>query len=181
MNENMIILCINALAYIVLLIYYWKRLKSINLGIIALGIFVVSSIGSVWYYSYDWAKYYFPNINPVPLVYLFFMIWLSTKALLDFDIKNIYGIDDYGIHSVLVGLAAFISFFSVLPFFELLIKSSSISMSGSFFGQMYESGIDNALYLFSPIGKICFALIRHTGPIPVLLLFYLLEKKRTDS
>lgn len=177
MSENMNILCINALAYIGLLIYYWKRLKSINLGIIVLAIYVVSSIGSVWYYTYDLAKIYYPNIYAIPLVYVFFLVWLSTKALLDFDIKEIKGIDDSGIQSFLVGLAAFLSFFSILPFLELLIKASSMSMGGSFFGQMYEAEGDRALYLFSPVGKICFALIRHTGPLPVLLLFYVFVKK----
>ena len=174
----MIILCINALAYIVLLIYYWKRLKSVNLGIIVLGIFVVSSIGSVWYYTYDVTKIYYPNIYALPLVYVFFLVWLSTKVLLDFDIKKINGIDDRGVQSILVGLAAFLSFFSILPFLELLIKASSISMGGSFFGQMYEEEGDRSLYLFTPVGKICFALIRHTGPLPVLLLFYVFVKKK---
>ena len=177
MDENVIILLINALAYCLLLIYYWRKLKSINLGIIVLGIFVLSSIGSVWYYTFDMTKFFFPQIYAIPLVYVFFLVWLSTKALLDFDIKKIRGINDFCIQSFLVGLAALISFFSILPFIELLIKASSISMSSSFFGQMYEAEIDKSSYFFSPVGKFCFSLIRHLGPIPVVLLFYLIVKK----
>lgn len=180
MSSNLITLCVNASAYCLLLLYYLRKIKKINYGIIVLSIFAISSIGSVWYYTFDVTPIYFPNVYVIPLIYLFVLVWLCTKPLLDFDLSKIKGIDDRKISSVLIGLAVFLSIFSLIPFLELIMKASTVSFGGSFLGQMYESETDRALLLFSPLGKFCFALIRHTGSIPVLILFYLLTKEQKN-
>lgn len=181
MTENMTTLCINATAYCLLLLYYIYKIRSINLGIIVLAIFAISSIGSVWYYSFDVTPVYFPHVNTIPLVYLFVLVWICTKPLIDLNISRLKGIDDTGIRPLLLGIAGFMSIFSILPFVELVIKSSQISLASSFFGQMYEIEADKAYYLFSAPAKFSFALIRHTGTMSLLLFFYLLtfEKKNT--
>lgn len=177
----MIVLCVNALAYCSLLMYYLHKYKSINLGIIVLFIFAIASIGSIWYYSFDITPTFFPHVYPIPLIYLFILVWICLKPFLDFDISRINGIDDSGIRPVLLGIAGFLSVFTLLPFFELIMKAFSVSLEGSFLGQMYEADLDRSYYLFSPFGNFSFALIRHTGPLPVILFFYLLTIKKANK
>lgn len=69
MTPELLILCCNALAYIVLFIYFVYKKKSLNLGIIVLGIFTVSAICSAWYYSFPKVCLFYPNITVMPLVF----------------------------------------------------------------------------------------------------------------
>ena len=178
LSKEIVILIINAIAYIAAFFYYVRKYRTlINLGTIILGIFSISSIGSIWYYTYPWTPITFPNITLTPLIFLFVIVLMCTYPLLKFNLENIVGINDCGIKPILVLLSTYFAVFSIVPFCEILLKCSTVSLASSFLGQMYESNIDKAEYFFSPIGSICFSLIRHFGTIPILTLFYLLTQK----
>lgn len=180
MDAGLRILCFNALAYIMLLAYYLYRKRTLNLGIVILGIFTVSAMGSAWYYSFPKVSIFYPNITFIPLLFLFGCIFISIKPLLDFDLRNTTGLNDSNIAECFDVMSYVFSIACLLPFIELLLKLSSVSLAGSFFGQMYETNEDKALYFFSPIGKVCFAVLRHLTDFVILLFFYQLTKRKLN-
>ena len=177
MLKEHIFLCINAILYIITLISFIRYKKTVrNMGVFLFALYTMSAIGSVWYYSYPKVPLYYPQITAAPLIYLYLCIVVCVAPFLQTNLNQISGLDDSNIRKYLNGASIFFSIICIVPFFELILKMSSINLGGTFFSQMYDSGEDNAVFLFSSVGKKFFSPLRHLADFVVLLFFYQLSK-----
>lgn len=177
---NHVIVALNAIAYIIPLVLYYKKKKQIDIGFLFYTIFAVSAIGSFWYYSLEDVDLYYPNIGIVAFVYLWIMINLCLLPLYQTDLKKITYIDDRGIAPLLNVLSIMFVLLSLLPIVSLLSKISLSMFVGNDLGRMYESDADKAALYFSGISKYCFALIRRFEDILIILFFYQLSKAKKN-
>lgn len=177
---NHVIVALNAIAYIIPLVLYYKKKKQIDIGFLFYTIFAVSAIGSFWYYSLEDVDLYYPNIGIVAFVYLWIMINLCLLPLYQTDLKKITYINDRGIAPLLNVLSIMFVLLSLLPIVSLLSKISLSMFVGNDLGRMYESDADKAALYFSGISKYCFALIRRFEDILIILFFYQLSKAKKN-
>jgi len=88
MDDNIALLIINSLIYIFSFFVYQRRIGSIQVGSIIIGLYAVISIGSVYLYSVN--EYWdFQEITLFPLLYLYAMLFFSFRPLLLFSTKKI--------------------------------------------------------------------------------------------
>ena len=177
---NHVLVAINAIAYIIPLILYYKKKRQIDIGFLFYTIFAVSAIGSFWYYSQEDVDIYYPNIELSAFVYLWLMINFCLLPLYQTDLRKITYIDDRGIAPLLDGLSIMFVVLSLLPIVSLLSKVSLSMFVGNDLGRMYESDADKSALYFSGISKYCFALIRRFEDILIILFFYQLSKAKKN-
>ena len=175
--ENIHILFLNFFLYLFVLIGYFKKKKRIDLGFVCLFMFMLSSLGSVVYYSFDMVSLYYPNIKVIPLLYLFSLTILCFSPLLSFDNKNIKYFDTSGYDNLLKIIAIVFSVCSIPVFCNLLINMSTLSFAGNALNSMYESNEDNANTIFASWARPFFSVIRRFYDLIILLLCYFLTKK----
>ena len=177
---NHVLVAINAIAYIIPLILYYKKKRQIDIGFLFYMIFAVSAIGSFWYYSQEDVDLYYPNIELSAFIYLWLMINFCLLPLYQTNLRKITYIDDRGIAPLLDGLSIMFVVLSLLPIVSLLSKVSLSMFVGNDLGRMYESDADKSALYFSGISKYCFALIRRFEDILIILFFYQLSKAKKD-
>lgn len=177
---NHVLVAINAIAYIIPLILYYKKKRQIDIGFLFYMIFAVSAIGSFWYYSQEDVDLYYPNIELSAFVYLWLMINFCLLPLYQTNLRKITYIDDRGIAPLLDGLSIMFVVLSLLPIVSLLSKVSLSMFVGNDLGRMYESDADKSALYFSGISKYCFALIRRFEDILIILFFYQLSKAKKN-
>ena len=172
---------LNAIAYLLSLIIYQRKKKTIDVGTFLYALFTFSALGSVWYYGHDNVDLYYPDITFIPYLYLWAMVNLCLYPMSKVNFQKIKGIDDKGIAVFLNLLSIYLIVFSILPFISLITKFSVYNLIGDALGELYETNIDKSEYYFSGISKISFAFIRRFGDIAVILLFYQITKKRKNK
>lgn len=177
---NHVLVAINAIAYIIPLILYYKKKRQIDIGFLFYMIFAVSAIGSFWYYSQEDVDLYYPNIELSAFIYLWLMINFCLLPLYQTNLRKITYIDDRGIAPLLDGLSIMFVVLSLLPIVSLLSKVSLSMFVGNDLGRMYESDADKSALYFSGISKYCFALIRRFEDILIILFFYQLSKAKKN-
>lgn len=177
---NHVLVAINAIAYIIPLILYYKKKRQIDIGFLFYMVFAVSAIGSFWYYSQEDVDLYYPNIELSAFIYLWLMINFCLLPLYQTNLRKITYIDDRGIAPLLDGLSIMFVVLSLLPIVSLLSKVSLSMFVGNDLGRMYESDADKSALYFSGISKYCFALIRRFEDILIILFFYQLSKAKKN-
>ena len=177
---NHVLVAINAIAYIIPLILYYKKKRQIDIGFLFYMIFAVSAIGSFWYYSQEDVDLYYPNIELSAFIYLWLMINFCLLPLYQTNLRKITYIDDRGIAPLLDGLSIMFVVLSLLPIVSLLSKVSLSMFVGNDLGRMYESDADKSALYFTGIIKYCFALIRRFEDILIILFFYQLSKAKKN-
>lgn len=182
--ENRELLFLNFLFYLFTFIFYVLKKRRFDLGFVCLFMFMLSSLGSVIYYSFDMVPFYYPNIQMLPLSYLFILTMLCFYPFLSFDMKNIRRFDSYGYDDILTVFALIFSVCSIPVFCNLMINMATLSFSGDVLNSMYESNEDNANQVFAPWARPFFSVIRRFYDLIVLLLCYFLirkDKKHVNS
>ena len=182
--ENRELLFLNFLFYLFTFIFYFLKKRRFDLGFVCLFMFMLSSLGSVIYYSFDMVPFYYPNIQMLPLSYLFILTMLCFYPFLSFDMKNIRRFDSYGYDDILTVFALIFSVCSIPVFCNLMINMATLSFSGDVLNSMYESNEDNANQVFAPWARPFFSVIRRFYDLIVLLLCYFLirkDKKHVNS
>lgn len=177
---NHVIVALNAIAYIIPLVLYYKKKKQIDIGFLFYTIFAVSAIGSFWYYSLEDVDISYSNIKLLAFIYLWLIINLCLLPLYQTNLRRITYIDDRGVAPLLNGLSIMFVLLSLLPIVSLLSKISLSMFVGNDLGRMYESDADKAALYFSGISKYCFALIRRFEDILIILFFYQLSKAKKN-
>lgn len=182
MTNELLILYLNAVVYVVTLVLFIRYKKTIkNMGVFLFALYTMSSIAAAWYYSYPMVPVYYPNITAPPLVYLYTCIVVCIIPTLQMDVGQVVGLDDSNIRKYLNIISIFLSITCIIPLLELLFKITSINFSGSFLNQMYESGEDHASVLFSNVGKKLFSPLRHFSDFSILLFFYQMSKEKVQK
>lgn len=179
--ENKSILFLNFLLYLFVLFFYYKKKNKFDLGFVCLFMFMLSSLGSVIYYSFDMVPLYYPNIRVLPLLYLFSLAMLCFYPLLSINSTNIKYFDNEGYDNIFKIIAIIFSVCSIPVFCNLLINMGTLSFAENVLNSMYESNEDNANAVFSPWARPFFSVIRRFYDLIALLLCYFLIKKNNKQ
>lgn len=169
----MTVIILNSIAYLTLLFIYFLKKRELDLGFFIILTFLISSIGSCWYYTFDVAANSYTNISFVAFIYLFISYFICVFPILKFNTNNIRSIRETGsLNSFLTIISIVFSLAGIIPCFELLMYLSPNALGGSVLGMMYEKEIDMSSVFFSGVGKFFFAIIRRFPDIIIVLLLY---------
>lgn len=175
------ILIFNSILYIATLIIYFSKKKCFDHGLICLLAFSISSLGSVWYYSFENVPIYYPNIRVEALLYIYILFILCITPLLQLKRGSIKHINITGYEDILFYLSILFSFLSIPVFVNLILNFGLISFSGNALNSMYESDIDTASIIFAPWSKVFFSAIRRFYDLILFLFFYNLAYKKNKK
>lgn len=180
MNDSIYVLLLNSLLYLVAFIIYQWRKSHFDIGSALLGIWVVASMCSVWYYTMPLTVIFYPVIKLEPLLYLFVMNMIIMYPMLRVDYTKINAVDTYNLAPILKYVSIFFGIMSFLPFLNMLYQLKSMSLGGAFLASMYSSDTDTAELLFIGPIKPFYSIVRHFQTFIVFLFFYniSLNKKR---
>lgn len=86
----MFLLIINSLAYLLIFLYYQKKVASLQLGSVVLLLYVLSSVGSIYLYyvSPVWGIYDFQKLSFLPFLYLYVILIISFCPIMIFNNKK---------------------------------------------------------------------------------------------
>lgn len=164
MNE-LILVTINSIAYIVLFGWYAHKVKALNTGVMLLGLWAISSLGAILYEPVNFIGHNH-KITLVPYIYLFIMNIIMFYPILNFRDELTKAIKvNIKIYKYLCLL---VSIICILPFFENLIYAfSHISQSGieqlqQLMNDRYEDSKIVLAYLSRP-AVICTRLLSFIG------------------
>ena len=110
--ESFDILLINFLIYLCTLVFYLKKKKSYDLGFICLFTFTLSSLGSVWYYSFENVSSFYPHIRFEALMYIYILFMLCILPLLSLKSDNIQNVNITGYQKIIHFLSIIFSILS---------------------------------------------------------------------
>lgn len=175
--EGLFALQLNALLYIItFVVYFIKKRTLLDLGAICLLTFMLSSIGSVWYYSFDIVPKCYPYVSVNALVYIYclFLIFLIPFLILKIDNSIIVYFEEH--ENILNMLSSFFAVIAVPVFFNLAFNFIFKSFSGNALNSMYENDVDNATIIFIPGIQVLYSLMRYFYDLIALLFCYNLMK-----
>lgn len=175
MNSHEILL-LNFLLYILTLIIYVKRKKSFDLGFVCLFMFALSSLGSIWYYSFDMVPYSYPDIRFTPLVFIYVLVLICFTPFLLLRVDRIQKLQTGVYDGIIQVLSVIFSIVSIPVFFNLVLNFGLRSFAGNALNSMYESDVDNANALFFSAVRPFFSILRRFYDLIVFLFYYSLIK-----
>ena len=79
--DGYFLLLINAALYAITFVVYMLKKRMIDFGAICLFTFMLSSIGSAWYYSFDKVPSFYPDITISALLYIYFLFFATGKLI----------------------------------------------------------------------------------------------------
>lgn len=176
MDNNQIIILVDAIAYLLTFVYWLIKLKRLNVGLILLGIMTISHVGSVIYY--DIMKelgLLEADIKLLPFVYLYVLIMLCLLPFLRFN--GVKYIDVKGGESLIRFFTFFLIIINLEPFVENL---NLLRSSGSDYSELYEDLHDENLKLYTGIGSKLMGWLNHFRIFIPLLFFYQLTKPQIN-
>lgn len=172
MDNNQIIILIDALVYVLTFIYWAVKLRKLNVGLILLAIMTFSHVGAIFYYTIVRELGLLPaDIKVLPFVYLYVSIMLCLLPFLKY--KGAKQVDDSYCKNLITFLTFFVIAVNIEPFFENL---NLLRSSGEDYSELYEDMRDGELDLYSSIGKTLAGWSNHFRLIVPILFFYHLTK-----
>lgn len=180
--DGLFALQLNALLYILtFVVYFIKKRTLLDLGAICLLTFMLSSIGSVWYYSFDIVPKCYPYVSVNALVYIYclFLIFLIPFLILKIDNTIIIYFEEH--ENILNMLSSFFAVIVVPVFLNLVFNFIFKSFSGNALNSMYENDVDNATLIFMPGIKVLYSLMRYFYDLIALLFCYNLIKVKNNT
>lgn len=166
------ILIINFVVYLLTFLIYVAKKKAFDLGTICLFSFMLSSLGSVWYYSFDKVSSFYPDMNIVALMFVYFVFIMFVIPLLFINYKQIKMISSSKYQNVLHVTSCFFAIIAVPVFINLVFNFLFKSFDGNVLNSMYESDVDNATTIFVPGVKQCYSLMRRFYDLIAFLFCY---------
>lgn len=175
----------NALLYIFLFLYIFKKVTNNGKYIVLLiiGILSVASICSILYFEsplyYILSERGNNNISFLALIYLFigFVIYIYPLTKLNFSGNIIFPI--FGKKDVVTTGIVLIGLLSILPFvenFQSVSTMSALDMADAYYEKQHEI-VDNRSHL-SAFGRICNGFVVWFRYITPVLFFYAIVKKK---
>lgn len=177
MDRSQIYIIIDALLYLITLVYWLKRIKKFNAGIAILLIMTISHIASFFYYTTLRDLGFMPyDIQITPCIYLYLMILLSIHPFL--TQKDIVGIDDLGNRQIIKYLSIFAILLNIEPLAENIIL---LFTSKNTYSELYDSMREGTLDLYSGIGSLLMGWSNHFKIFSSIAFFYYLTVKRKNK
>lgn len=174
MNE-LVLVAINATAYVMLLAWYYHKVQVLNIGVMLLSLWAISALGTILYEPINFIGHNH-KITLMPYIYLFIMNIIMFYPVLIFRNEFISSIKiNIKIYKY---LCCFISIICLLPLFEnLLYASSHMSQSGveklqQLMNDRYEDPRITLAYLSRP-AILCTRLLNWVGINMVSMLLVL--------
>lgn len=158
--DGYFLLLINAALYAITFVVYMLKKRMIDFGAICLFTFMLSSIGSAWYYSFDKVPSFYPDITISALLYIYFLFLLFVVPFLYLKRSDILSVNLKKYADVLNILSSFFAIIAVPVFLNLVFNFMFKSFSGNALNAMYESDVDNATLIFLPGIKTCYSFMR---------------------
>jgi len=172
MDNNQTIILVDALVYILTLIFWWRKIRALNVGLMVLAIMAISHSGAILYYTIlQEFGLLESNIQIWPFVYLYVMIMLCLMPFLKYS--GVQRIDDRGIEKLIKLISIFVIIVNIEPIlenFKILLTSKSE------FSEVYDDMRDGFLDIYSGIGKRFMAWSNHFRLFVPVAFFYYLSK-----
>lgn len=170
--DGYFLLLINAALYAITFVVYMLKKRMIDFGAICLFTFMLSSIGSAWYYSFDKVPSFYPDITISALLYIYFLFLLFVVPFLYLKRSDILSVNLKKYADVLNILSSFFAIIAVPVFLNLVFNFMFKSFSGNALNAMYESDVDNATLIFLPGIKTCYSFMRRFYDLIAFLFCY---------
>lgn len=174
MEIEQILLIIDAILYILTLLYWVRKKKKINVGIFILSVMTLSHVGAFFYYNILSSLGLIIHINTIPLAYLYVIILICLYPFLSRD--GIRSIKVNGEMKIITFLSLFVIILNIEPFIEnilLLLHSSNID-----YGNVYSARMENDLQIYSFIGKRFMRWSTYFRIFTVVAFFYFCTKEK---
>lgn len=170
-------LILNAIGYLLTFYFYQRKKKVFDIGSIILLTWIVGSMGSLYYYTFEVAYLSYYKITLFPLIYLFICNLIIFKPFLKADYSNYKTVRTYNLRKVLTAISIFFSIIGIPAFINAILKLSSFSLAGAALAEMYALDEDKVSLIFSPTIKPFYSIMRHFVNFIIFLFFYSLTKK----
>lgn len=177
-TQSFIILIINAIAYIYFFIVYQCKKQVFDIGSIILLTWMLGSIGSVYYYTFEASYISYDTITVGPLIFLFIFNFFLFRPFLKTDYGKLKKIEVYNLGGVLNYISLFFSIIGLLPLIDVMLKLSTFSLAGAALADMYSSEEDKTTLIFSPMSRPLFSIMRHFTILIVFLFFFQLSRHK---
>lgn len=172
MDDNQIIILVDAIAYLITFVYWLIKLKKLNVGLIILGIMTFSHVGSFFYYSVlSELGLLEDDIQILPFVYLYLMIMFCLLPFLRYE--GCLKIDDKGCEKLILFFTIFLILINLEPLYENL---NLFMHSKSDYSEVYDDMRDENLKLYSGLGYTLMGWTNHFRILIPILFFYYFTK-----
>jgi len=177
MDRSQFYIVIDALLYLITLVYWLKRIKKINTGIAILLIMTISHFASFFYYTTLRDLGFMPyDIQIIPCLYLYLMILLSIHPFL--TQRDIVGIDDFGNKQIIKYLSILTIVLNIEPLAENIVL---LFTSKNDYSELYDSMREGTLDLYSRIGSLLMGWSGHLKIFSSIAFFYYLTRKKKNK
>ena len=172
MDDNQIIILVDAIAYLITFVYWLIKLKKLNVGLIILGIMTFSHVGSFFYYSVlSELGLLEDDIQILPFAYLYLMIMFCLLPFLRYE--GCLKIDDKGCEKLILFFTIFLILINLEPLYENL---NLFMHSKSDYSEVYDDMRDENLKLYSGLGYTLMGWTNHFRILIPILFFYYFTK-----
>lgn len=176
----MAILIINFIAYLLLFIIYQCKKKQFDLGSVILLVWIIGSVGSVWYYTFSLTQIIYRKIQFVPLIYIFIINLFMFYPFCKKKYSHIKSVNIYNLGQLLKIISVFFSIVIIPVFVVLLFKLATFQFVGAALSEMYSAEVDKATLLLPSSIKPFYSIIRHFTQFIIFLFFYNLTLKKKE-
>ena len=174
MNE-IVFVTLNGIAYLILFVWYCRKVRYINLGVFMLFLWALSALGAILYEPLNFIGHR-KNITLEPYIYLYVLNFIMFLPVLIFrdDLLGQIKVNPTIIQiiSIVIGLL------SLLPFVENTLYAFShsdqegLERLQELMTERYQDGKVALAYMSFP-AKICYRLLTYIGINVITLLFFI--------
>lgn len=158
---------INCALYVITLVLYYYKKRTIDLAFICITMFSISSIGSIIYYSFPEIEIGYSNVTLKPLIYVYVLFLIIVFPLAKLKLADI---KQFNVSFKYLELFSLVFIVASIPvFFNLIIDLFTQSFAGNYFALMYDNDSDNSKLLLIPAVQPFYAVIRRFYDIVVVL------------
>lgn len=178
MEERYLLIIIDVILYSASFIYYWSRIKRMNVGLFILLITAISHIGMIPYFFIlkNIGSYEILNLSLVPFVFLYLMIILGLHPFI--IRKRILKADMGRNERILFHFSVLIIIIAIEPLLENVILYFT---SHHVYSDIYDEKRSEELNIYSDIGGRLMNITRYVTVLSTILLFYYLSNFKKNK
>lgn len=161
--------------------YFLYNKKKIDVGLLILLMYAISSSISIYYFSFSFVSSYFNKITIIPFIYLFLLTTLCIYPLLKYDSSNVKVITALNSSGFIYILSVLIIVVTLEPIIEnILLFTKSRDESSSHIADIYNSSADgNIIEMYSFLGRrLSYVSILFSTSSVIFLFYYLTKQKK---
>jgi len=169
------ILICNAFLYLVTLFLVYRRKGSVDLGVILMMFYVVTSIGGVYLY---YTKPFAWDITALPLIYLYICFFLCSRPFLQERIVlPKFSIEREGFYRLILYVIIIAGLVSVYYTYG---RGMSVVINNSFFDAYSEEDKVSMMYV-NTIDRLAKNILGYGSLVMYIIAFYFLTKENTKD